>query len=45
MITVRPSSASDLASLNKSTDWLNSSPLTAANLQGKVVLVQFWTYT
>jgi thiol-disulfide isomerase/thioredoxin len=26
-------------------DWLNSPPLTPAGLLGKVVLVQFWTYT
>ena len=48
MITVkpfRPSSASDLASLGGATAWLNSAPLTAADLQGKVVLVDFWTYT
>jgi thiol-disulfide isomerase/thioredoxin len=48
MLTVkpfRPSSASDLASLSGATAWLNSSPLTAADLQGKVVLVDFWTYT
>jgi len=25
--------------------WLNSKPLTPAGLRGKVVLVQFWTYT
>lgn len=25
--------------------WWNSAPLTMKNLQGKVVLVQFWTYT
>jgi thiol-disulfide isomerase/thioredoxin len=25
--------------------WLNSSPLTMTGLQGKVVLIQFWTYT
>jgi thiol-disulfide isomerase/thioredoxin len=27
------------------TGWLNSTPLTAAELRGKVVLVDFWTYT
>jgi hypothetical protein len=27
------------------TGWLNSAPLTAADLQGKVVLTDFWTYT
>ena len=48
MITVtpfRPSSASDLASLRGATAWLNSEPLTAAALQGRVVLIDFWTYT
>jgi thiol-disulfide isomerase/thioredoxin len=48
LITVEPfrlSSASDLASLGRATAWLNSAPLTAAELQGKVVLVDFWTYT
>ena len=41
----RPSGANDLASLGRATAWLNSPPLTAAELQGKVVLVDFWTYT
>ena len=48
LITVepfRPPSARDLASLGRATAWLNSAPLTAAALQGKVVLVDFWTYT
>jgi thiol-disulfide isomerase/thioredoxin len=27
------------------TGWLNSPPITAADLQGKVVLTDFWTYT
>jgi cytochrome c biogenesis protein CcdA/thiol-disulfide isomerase/thioredoxin len=27
------------------TDWLNSSPLTLAGLRGKVVLIDFWTYS
>ena len=34
-----------LATLLDSTDWLNSSPLTPTDLQGRVVLVSFWTYT
>jgi thiol-disulfide isomerase/thioredoxin len=41
----RLSSASDLASLGRATEWLNSAPLTPAALQGKVVLIDFWTYT
>jgi thiol-disulfide isomerase/thioredoxin len=36
---------SDLASLERADEWLNSPPLTAAALHGKVVLVDFWTYT
>jgi thiol-disulfide isomerase/thioredoxin len=35
----------DLPSLAGATLWLNSEPLTAANLRGKVVVVEFWTYT
>ncbi|HET9001915.1 MAG TPA: thioredoxin family protein [bacterium] len=35
----------ELPSLGGATGWLNSSPLTAAGLRGKVVLVEFWTYT
>ncbi|WP_225769175.1 cytochrome c biogenesis protein DipZ [Inquilinus sp. Marseille-Q2685] len=31
--------------LTGATDWLNSPPLTREGLQGKVVLVQFWTYS
>jgi cytochrome c biogenesis protein CcdA/thiol-disulfide isomerase/thioredoxin len=27
------------------TDWLNSGPLTLAGLRGKVVLIDFWTYS
>jgi thiol-disulfide isomerase/thioredoxin len=34
-----------MPSLEGATGWLNSPPLTAAELRGKVVLVQFWTYT
>ena len=35
----------ELASLSRATAWLNTEPLTAADLRGKVVLVDFWTYT
>jgi hypothetical protein len=35
----------DLASLGRATTWLNSAPLTADGLRGRVVLVDFWTYT
>ena len=35
----------ELASLERAKDWLNSPPLTASGLRGKVVLVHFWTYT
>jgi thiol-disulfide isomerase/thioredoxin len=35
----------ELPSLGSATAWLNSPPLTAAGLRGKVVLIDFWTYT
>jgi thiol-disulfide isomerase/thioredoxin len=35
----------ELPSLSGATEWLNSPPLTPAGLHGKVVLVNFWTYT
>jgi thiol-disulfide isomerase/thioredoxin len=35
----------ELPSLGGATGWLNSPPLTPAGLRGKVVLVDFWTYT
>jgi thiol-disulfide isomerase/thioredoxin len=34
-----------LAEFDGATAWLNSPPLTAAGLRGRVVLVEFWTYT
>lgn len=34
-----------LPSLNGATGWLNSPPLTPQGLRGKVVLVEFWTYS
>jgi thiol-disulfide isomerase/thioredoxin len=36
---------SELASLERADEWLNSPPLTGSALRGKVVLVDFWTYT
>jgi cytochrome c biogenesis protein CcdA/thiol-disulfide isomerase/thioredoxin len=35
----------EIPSLNGATGWLNSAPLTSAELRGKVVLVDFWTYS
>jgi thiol-disulfide isomerase/thioredoxin len=34
-----------MPSLGGATGWLNSPPLSTAGLRGKVVLVNFWTYT
>jgi thiol-disulfide isomerase/thioredoxin len=35
----------NLASFGGATGWLNSPPLTSADLKGKVILVDFWTFT
>jgi thiol-disulfide isomerase/thioredoxin len=37
--------ADRLPGFDGATGWLNSEPLTPADLSGKVVLVDFWTYT
>jgi thiol-disulfide isomerase/thioredoxin len=34
-----------MPALDRGTEWLNSKPLTPADLRGKVVLINFWTYT
>ena len=34
-----------LVSLEQASEWLNSPPLTPSALRGKVVLIDFWTYT
>jgi thiol-disulfide isomerase/thioredoxin len=39
------SSEGRLPGFEGATGWLNSSPLSADDLRGKVVLVDFWTYT
>lgn len=43
--TVALSVAGGSLSLEGATGWLNSPPLTVLGLRGKVVLVDFWTYT
>jgi thiol-disulfide isomerase/thioredoxin len=45
MPSVRLPVEGELPSLDGATGWLNSPPLTAASLRGKVVLAGFWTYT
>ena len=35
----------ELNSLARADAWLNSAPLAASDLRGKVVLIDFWTYT
>jgi len=35
----------ELAAIGRATEWLNSPRLTPADLRGKVVVVDFWTYT
>jgi hypothetical protein len=35
----------ELKAIGRATEWINSSRLTAESLRGKVVLVDFWTYT
>jgi thiol-disulfide isomerase/thioredoxin len=42
---VRLASEGSMPSLAGATEWLNSPPLTPANLRGKVVLINFWTFS
>lgn len=42
---IRLSNQGAMPSLSGATQWLNSAPLTSGELRGKVVLVEFWTYT
>lgn len=44
-VAVRLPVEGDLPSLAGATAWLNSPPLKEADLHGKVVLIDFWTYT
>ena len=42
ILNIEPAPAPELSGL---TNWINSSPLTMQQLRGKVVLVDFWTYS
>ena len=42
---IHASQSRQFAALGRATEWLNSPPLSASTLLGKVVLVQFGTYT
>src|ERR1700761_7357302 len=43
--TLRMDMRQHMPSLQGATGWINTPPLTTADLRGKVVLVEFWTYT
>jgi thiol-disulfide isomerase/thioredoxin len=45
MSELRSFTEGEVASLHHTGEWINSAPLTAADLQGRVVLVDFWTYS
>ncbi len=45
LLTGQTASQAELASLDRANGWLNSPPLTAGSLRGKVVLVNIWTLT
>jgi thiol-disulfide isomerase/thioredoxin len=43
--SARPAAAAPLAALAGATGWINSPGLDPASLRGKVVLIDFWTYS
>ena len=45
LLSGQSGSQTELASLERANEWLTSPPLTASALRGKVVLIDFWTYT
>jgi thiol-disulfide isomerase/thioredoxin len=45
LLTGQTPAQSELASLERANAWVNSPPLSASALRGKVVLIDFWTYT
>src|SRR5262245_10956802 len=44
-LRAQPPKGGELPSLGSATAWLNTPPLAAADLNGKVILIDFWTYT
>src|SRR5678815_5989881 len=40
-----PRNEGEMPELSGATGWLNSKPLTRASLRGKVVVIDFWTYS
>src|SRR5262245_39526962 len=44
-LRAQPPKGGELPSLGSATAWLNTPPLAVADLNGKVVLIDFWTYT
>jgi thiol-disulfide isomerase/thioredoxin len=44
-VAALPASAKALPEFQGISQWLNSVPLTIADLKGSIVLVQFWTFT
>lgn len=45
MIAATDHDQSPLAAIDGASVWLNSEPLTSAGLRGRIVLVDFWTYS
>jgi thiol-disulfide isomerase/thioredoxin len=43
--TARLAGSAELPALERANEWFNSPPLTASALRGKVVVIEFWTYT
>ncbi|MEH2283993.1 MAG: thioredoxin family protein [Nostoc sp.] len=43
-ITVKPPASNSLPEFQGISEWLNSTPLSIADLKGSVVLIQFWTF-
>jgi hypothetical protein len=44
-VETKQSGSRELAAIGDAAEWINSPRLTTSSLAGKVVLVDFWTYT